>query len=130
MILALNLAGGDTVLGRAKLKDHEHPSAYRDLRAVHDRAGENRELLMASAALPNAPLRHSPSPRLASDSVLSVQEVVIVDAGAMRARRLTAAPAQFLKELVRIGFGRDSLGDGEDCQFHISIMTTHLSFVK
>lgn len=55
---------------------------------------------------------------------------MVIDAPTVRARRLTAAPAQFFKELIGIGLGRDSLGDGEDCHFHNSIMTTQLSFVK
>jgi len=130
VVLALDLSGRDTVLGGAQFEYDEDPSAERNLGPVHHRSGQDRELLAASAALPDSTLRHRTPRRLAADAVLGIEEVVVIDAPTMRARWLTAAPAQLLKELVRIGLGRDSLGDGENVEFHNSIMGAQSSFVK
>lgn len=56
LVLALHLAGADPVLVAAHLEDHQQSRADGDLRAVEDRARQNRELLAAVAALPHPAL--------------------------------------------------------------------------
>ena len=76
-------------------------------RAVEDRAGEDRELLAASGALPHPPLRLRAGPGLPRRAVLRRQEVglrSVVQCGG--AHRLTV-PAEFFKQLVGVRFGAE-----------------------
>ena len=47
----------------------------------------------------------------------------------MRADRL-AVPAQLLKELIRVGFRADLVGEGGDAEIHTLILSENRGFVK
>src|SRR6188472_1804897 len=88
VVLALDLASCNPVLGRAHLEDHEQPLADRDLGAVEDRARQSRELLSAVSALPDTALAHGAGAGLPGGPVARLEEVVLADRSAVRADRL------------------------------------------
>ena len=120
-VLALDLAGRDAILGRAHLKDHEHPLADGDLGPVERGVGQNRELLERTRR--NATPGAGSWPRCGSCGMCrSTGGCSRPRQSAMGARRDAGRPAQFLKELVSVGLGLHPVRKRRNRHTHTSII--------
>lgn len=104
-ILALDFASGHAVLGGHHLEDDHEPNTEGRLGAVHDRVGNNAELLFAVAATPHTALAHLAVGALAADAV-GGGDVVDVRALTVCARR-AVGPTELLEVEVGVGLRGD-----------------------
>jgi hypothetical protein len=112
-VLALDLAGADTVFRGAHLEDHEHPRPNENLGPVHDRVRQDRELTAARPALPEAALGRLPGAGSPALAIGGSQEVAAILVATVRADR-GAVPAKLLKVGVGGPLIGNPLGDPED----------------
>src|SRR6266536_3508914 len=132
VVLALDLAGADAVLGGAHLEYHQQPRPDGDLGTLEDRPGQHRELLAAPSALPHAALRLLAGTGLAGDAVQRADIPGAVDQAAVRADR-AAVPPQLLQQQVSVRLDGDHCGQRRDREFllgHKTIVPGQVGFVK
>lgn len=122
LVLPFDLAGRNTILGTGELKGDEQPGSNGHLASMHDRARKHAELLTALRAFPETPLSQFARRGLAANAIARLEEVVILDASAMRANRLSM-PAHFLKQFVSGGLSGDFVGQAREADFHIAIVS-------
>jgi len=101
-VLASNFPGSDAVLVSGHLEVDKYPRPEWNVRTVHDRAGQDRELPAAIGTLPSASLGQGTGTSFTANAILGSQEIVTTDDPTVRAHRV-AVPAQFFQVAVGVG---------------------------